>query len=84
VTNSPPALENQYAVPEWPAIDIAPRSLTDTPTTFAAPSVLLLSSSMAAGERPSLRAARCVGSISVSLSTSAPFVSSGYAASSTL
>jgi hypothetical protein len=83
VTNSPLDLENQYAVPAWPAIEIAPRSLTETPTTFAAPSVLLRSSSenvvtsMAAGERPSLRAARCVGSISVSSSTSAPAVSSG-------
>ena len=38
----------------------------------------------AAGERPSLRAARCVGSISVSSSTSAPCVSRGYRASSTL
>ena len=59
-----------------PAMETAPRSLTDMLITFALPSVSVTSSSenvvvrIAAGDRPSLVAALCVGSISVLSSTS--------------
>ena len=72
------------------AMDTALRSLTDTPKIFARPAVLTATSSlnvdtmMAAGERPWLRAARCVGSISVPRSTPAPSETRGYRESSML
>ena len=34
VTKAPSFFENQNALPAWPAIDTAPRSLTDTPKIF--------------------------------------------------
>ena len=54
----PAALENQNAFPACPAMEIAPRSFTDTPNTLAfAPSESAISSPMvvvwmARGERP--------------------------------
>ena len=45
VTKSPVLVEYQKALPAWPPGRIAPRSLTDTPNTFAFPRVAIASSS---------------------------------------
>lgn len=90
MTNSPLAFENQKALPACPAIETAPRSLTDTPKIFARPWVRSASSSenveprIAFGERPSVDAIFCVGSTSLARSTLLPGVRMRYAGSSML